>query len=352
MTQTWTDIAGTDTVGGSRTTILSRDETLKSNFSGTTFPTTNLVAGMSCWRIDLTKMYSLVSIGPDVWIEQLNTASVGTAAFEATGSSGHTIPFLDGTNSFSGTITCTAATALSVGDNVISGTTGGLVFSGSDVLLNANSSKNVELGINGASKLKVWADGGITVGSPTGSSKGDGTLNVASLYINGSAVGTAATHASTDFLGTALTHNYIFVGNSSNVATGVPVSGDISIADTGAMTLDVGVTRTYTKAQGFGETTLTDASTISWDARINQTTKVTLGGNRTMAAPTNLVAGFTYIIRVIQDGTGSRTITWNAVFKWSVGSAPTLSTGAGKVDLISFYCDGTNLIGSALLDVR
>lgn len=97
--------------------------------------------------------------------------------------------------------------------------------------------------------------------------------------------------------------------------------------------------------------TLSDAATINWDMSAGGVATVTLGGNRTVAAPTNLKAGV-YILHVIQDGTGSRTLTWNSVFKWSFATAPVLSTGAGKRDIISFVCDGTNLYGSYMVDVR
>jgi hypothetical protein len=88
--------------------------------------------------------------------------------------------------------------------------------------------------------------------------------------------------------------------------------------------------------------TLTDGATVNWDLSGGNAATVTLGGNRTFAAPTNLEVG-TYILTVIQDGTGSRNITWNAVFKWTGGTAPTLSTDASAKDLIAFHCDGTNL---------
>ncbi len=97
--------------------------------------------------------------------------------------------------------------------------------------------------------------------------------------------------------------------------------------------------------------TLTDGATISWDTSLGVVASVTLAGNRTMAAPTNLAVG-TYILYVNQDATGSRTLTWNAVFKWQSATAPTLSTGASKVDIFSFISDGTNLYGNAMLDVR
>ena len=61
---------------------------------------------------------------------------------------------------------------------------------------------------------------------------------------------------------------------------------------------------------------------------------VTLGGNRTLDNPTNLVAGRTYVWVVTQDGTGSRTLAYGSNFDFPGGTAPTLSTGADDVDLI------------------
>jgi len=97
--------------------------------------------------------------------------------------------------------------------------------------------------------------------------------------------------------------------------------------------------------------TLADGTTINWDTSVGQIAYVTLGGNRTMAAPSNLKVG-TYILHVNQDATGSRTLTWNSVFKWTAGVSPVLSTGANKKDIFTFMSDGTNLYGSYLPDVR
>ncbi len=96
--------------------------------------------------------------------------------------------------------------------------------------------------------------------------------------------------------------------------------------------------------QGYSPTlTLTDAATITWDTNSGQVSKVTLADNRTMAAPTNLQDGAFYSILVQQDGTGSRTLAWNAIFKWNAGTAPTLSTAANSIDFFNFRSDGTNL---------
>ena len=91
----------------------------------------------------------------------------------------------------------------------------------------------------------------------------------------------------------------------------------------------------------YTESTLTDGSTVSWDASTQDVCKLTLGGNRTMAAPTNNTTGQFISILVIQDGTGSRTLTWNAVFEFAADTAPTLTTTANKGDVFVFRYNGS-----------
>lgn len=106
----------------------------------------------------------------------------------------------------------------------------------------------------------------------------------------------------------------------------------------------------FTAQQYFAETALTDGTSISWNLNTNQCSHVTLGGNRTLSNPTNMQAGATYILRVIQDGTGSRLLSYGTAYKWPSGVAPTLSTAAGAIDILTFYCDGTNMNGVANLN--
>ena len=91
----------------------------------------------------------------------------------------------------------------------------------------------------------------------------------------------------------------------------------------------------------YSESTLTDQATITWDASTQDVCKVTLGGNRTMAAPTNNTTGQFISILVIQDGTGSRTLTWNAVFEFASDTAPTLTTTANLGDVFVFRYNGS-----------
>jgi len=88
---------------------------------------------------------------------------------------------------------------------------------------------------------------------------------------------------------------------------------------------------------------LTDAATIAWDTTTGQVATFTfVSSNRTMGAPTGLVSGAFYALAVIQNA-GSNTLTWNSIFKWPSGTAPTLSTAASAKDYFVFRSDGTNL---------
>jgi hypothetical protein len=89
-------------------------------------------------------------------------------------------------------------------------------------------------------------------------------------------------------------------------------------------------------------TALTDAATVAWNTTNQVATFTFVSSNRTMGAPTNLKNGAFYALAVIQNA-GSNTLTWNAVFKWAGGTAPTLSTAAGAKDYFVFRSDGTNL---------
>ena len=91
----------------------------------------------------------------------------------------------------------------------------------------------------------------------------------------------------------------------------------------------------------YSETTLTDQATVTWDASTEDVCKLTLGGNRTLSAPSNGTTGQFISILVIQDGTGSRTLTWNAVFEFASDTAPTLTTTASLGDVFVFRYNGS-----------
>ena len=94
----------------------------------------------------------------------------------------------------------------------------------------------------------------------------------------------------------------------------------------------------------YSEATLTDQATVTWDASTQDVCKLTLGGNRTLAAPTNSTTGQFISILVIQDGTGSRTLTFNAVYEFASDTAPTLTTTANLGDVFVFRYNGSKWI--------
>jgi len=89
---------------------------------------------------------------------------------------------------------------------------------------------------------------------------------------------------------------------------------------------------------------LTDASTITWNSLTQSVAKVTLGANRTMGLASGGVSGAFISLLVIQDGTGSRTLTFNAVYEFTGDVAPTLTTTANKGDLFVFRYNGSKYL--------
>lgn len=91
----------------------------------------------------------------------------------------------------------------------------------------------------------------------------------------------------------------------------------------------------------FAESTLTDGTSIDWNASTQDVCKVTLAGNRTLNAPTNPTTGQFITILIIQDGSGSRTVSFNAIYEFKDDTAPTLTTTASKGDVFVFRYNGS-----------
>jgi len=96
-------------------------------------------------------------------------------------------------------------------------------------------------------------------------------------------------------------------------------------------------------------TTLTDAASITSDFALGNNFLVTIADNRTLAAPTNAVAGQSGAIHIIQDGTGSRTLSYNAAWQFPAASVPTLSTGASDVDMLAYMVRSSTTIDAQLI---
>lgn len=139
-------------------------------------------------------------------------------------------------------------------------------------------------------------------------------------------------------------------GNGGNVilAPGSATSG--TAGNVNASDSDIVDVKTATFGAGPATSSGTGAQTIDWNDNQNQ--EFTFGaGNATFTFTAPPGTGqFTLVL--IQDGTGSRTATWpgGSTVQWPGGTAPTLSTGAGAVDIIKFYYDGTTYYGEFALN--
>jgi len=108
-------------------------------------------------------------------------------------------------------------------------------------------------------------------------------------------------------------------------------SGNINIATTGVSA------KLYVNGNSASNIyALTDGATITPDFSTGNNFSVTLGGNRTLANPTNMTVGQSGVIYITQDGTGSRTLSYGSYWKFPSGTAPTLTTTASATDAL-FY---------------
>jgi len=149
--------------------------------------------------------------------------------------------------------------------------------------------------------------------------------------------------------------NDLIIQHSSNKSS-------INDAGTGDLELQRGGTAVFSIVSGgislaggaaSNITALSDGATITIDMATACHHSVTLGGNRTFAAPSNQVVGQSGSIFITQDGTGSRTASFNSAFKFIGGNAPTLTTTASATDRIDYIIKSSGDIHCAVsLDVK
>jgi len=156
--------------------------------------------------------------------------------------------------------------------------------------------------------------------------------------------------------------NATVTGNITGNVTG-NVTGNLSGNITGAAstaavlginTTSLNSTKFYVSGNSASEVvTLTDGATITPNFSTGNNFTVTLGGNRTLANPTNTTVGQSGVLYIVQDGTGSRTLGVGTHWHFPAGTAPTLTTTANAVDVFAFSVrSSTSVVTNTILDVK
>ena len=194
----------------------------------------------------------------------------------------------------------------------------GKFWRSTDVLKFTNSSgdvKTLTFGSGTTNELAYWS-GTYSLGTlPTASYPSLTEIS----YVKG--VTSAIQTQFTGKLGTGLTNTYIFVGNGSGIATGVAMSGDATIANTGAVTVaDDSHAHTGTTISGLAVADFTSPNISNWTNDASYTTLATV------VAASNTWTNYNYFNKPLEVGqaslvNGGITI-WNALNAF----ATTLST--------------------------
>jgi hypothetical protein len=87
------------------------------------------------------------------------------------------------------------------------------------------------------------------------------------------------------------------------------------------------------------------AAIVGIDWNLSQKQRVTITGTSNTINFTNPPSGACNLMLKVIQGDGSDTASWDSDIKWAGGSAPTLSSSSGDIDILSFYWDGTNYFG-------
>ena len=194
--------------------------------------------------------------------------------------------------------------------------------------------------------LRVAGNTGVTVGSGNGYYITNGTSVFSVLTPTGTAASRNVGVCATEIPDTSLADiRYVPTSVSSTIVADKHFTA--SVVFTSTVRMD-GIISVSGPVKSF-ITTLTDATSITVSMNTGNNFLVTLGGNRTLAAPSNATAGQTGSIYVIQDGTGSRTLSYNSVWKFPGGSAPAATSTSAAVDMIVYNARSATTVDAIMV---
>jgi hypothetical protein len=193
-----------------------------------------------------------------------------------------------------------------------------------------------------------------------GQTTATGNLQMGNNRITGLATPTVSTDAVTKAYADALvsggtgSFTTLTVTGTTTLATALTgvlkgTSGVVSVATAGTDYAGISTAQSFTAGQRGSVSALTDGATITPNFNTANNFSLTLGGNRTLANPTNLTAGQSGVIVITQDATGGRTLAFGSYWDFSGGTAPTLTTAASAVDVLVYYVNSTTSITASLI---
>ena len=143
----------------------------------------------------------------------------------------------------------------------------------------------------------------------------------------------------------AATLTGILKGNGTSAFTAVTAPSGTIVGTTDTQTLSA-KTLTNPTVTNYVETpySANSSTAITLDLTNGTVQIITLTGNCTFTFPT-ATSGKSFILLLKQDATGSRTVTWPASVKYAGGTAPTITSTASRLDILSYFADGTNWYG-------
>ena len=171
------------------------------------------------------------------------------------------------------------------------------------------------------------------------------TGGVGYFFTNGTSVDTLNAAGFSAITTTQADAKYVALAGSQTVTGAKTFTSAVTMTGNAAFTGSVQVST----AVNVNTVTLTDAASIVPSFDSGNTFVVTLGGNRTLAAPTSANIGQSGSIRIIQDATGSRTLSYNSAYQFVSGSAPTMDTSAGAQSILVFSCRSATTIDAVML---
>jgi hypothetical protein len=206
----------------------------------------------------------------------------------------------------------------------------------------------------------------------TAGATGDPTIDIASTYVGQNSITTLGTITTGTWNGdtisvtkggTGITSNgtidqYLTVSHTSNTnweyKTVAGTANQVIVTHTAGVTtyslpqsIDTAATVVFSNVSApvvkSPIATLTDGALIAWNMLNGIHATITLTANHSMDNPTNMQAGAIVVLKVIQDGSGSHTLSYGTAFKWDNATPPVIAAGAGQVSVLTFLCDGTSL---------